>query len=726
MLSHVTLPNKLVKTKTTRFLEVQESELRRKSDKTNQSIENLDLTNESLCKDKYLDQYAYTDLISNAQAFLNNGGYNIALENGEIKVGDKVFDKHLKLWTKKVNEKEFTSIKIPYFSVKHLLRHLGYGNEEGESIIYATTLYKHTKTIVIDIDKRSNEHFSNKAYYRKVYESLSYFVKDLNAIRLIESNGENYHISIEYNQYYDKVFWSNVEAIVKSRYGLVLEIKSKGDQIRFPLSANYNTYGVVKTDLSPESIENFNDFIDADAFQSDDRKSEALKVLSGQYSYQASPPTHFSFIGGDKVEVFVNSALESGNHHPLFAKEEKREFLNKIKRQGDINLYNNAKFHYGRGTRNETQFKIALAFYRQHQTKDYEEFHQLCRHYNDGTSKDMRCGYALQRKLTDSILDAVADFCEANQEEEKTSANIDDSKRYTELKGDFDDIYSFTTEEYNKLEHILNITYTEFKHGKSMKVRKRRIEDAIMLFGILIKAHRFRTLNNYYYYNEEHYHLNGSVPFGTKLINTIQEELHLKNTRKLLDIIEDSGLISKVRNKEGYTYSRIGKRYTNHYRIHYNLFSQEFLFEGDWKFQNKLKKEMKNKVADIITTYTTSNHIPNPITSSTKHPPPLVPSIFTKSRKNGKIFSKILSTSLSIFQEQKDYILYNSKFKKFPGMCFSPDSNNNVLTFLVETFSTKEFSKDSKLIFDLIYKFKFHRTLNRVIFCDLLEEMFEN
>jgi len=457
-----------------------------------------------------------------ALKFPYHSGFDFSKQ--EVFVFNKNYD------SKNNNTPKFVKLDVPYVSSNRLFEHLL--GDFSDTYTYALRKHEHSTIFVLDIDFR-NQSLNKDAFLNSVKNTIEYLGSEPFFIEYSEKS-ESYHIYFNYGEYFSKTKYKNIVTLIRNKFGIEVEIKSKGDILRLPLSNSYRRVaGIYNPDerllISPLSL------------------YENIKLFN--YSSATKVPWKLHRING-------NSLTHSKNHEEV---------------QKDSYSVDNDDFTYGKGTRWENQIRLAFALLYEDKEASFQDFIKKCEYWNDGTSKDMKLPEASRNKILLSTWNwCLKSFKEVAKSSSSTNY-INDEKTYDFLIGS-DDVTPLEDKEWKILEKALKDAFLRIKPGKSKGAfEKRFLLDSMITMEFLIHMDRFRKSNGYVYQKEEYEFLNKGSPIGDKLKYTIAKHFGIKNIKKVFNFLEQAGLILRIYNQEGYSHSYKSKRYSTHFSINYYI-----------------------------------------------------------------------------------------------------------------------------------------------------------
>jgi len=442
------------------------------------------------------------------------------------KSGFDFYKKEIFVYQKDSSQK-FIKIDVPYVSSNRLFEHFITRN-----YTYALKLHENTTILPIDIDYRSQPYnLTKEGYQNMVNNVIQYLGSNPFLIEYSESS-KGYHIYFDYGIYLDPIKIKNIATVIKQKFGLIVEIKSKNNILRLPLSDEYHDNAGVYNPKEPNLIE---------------KKSTYQNLKNYLYRNTVVFPWKLHFIPGDTLK---------------HDREDYMKDISSIQRD----------FTYGSGTRWENQIKIGFNLLYHNRNTSFEEFVSACEYWNDGSSKDMKLPEDKKEKLLQSMWKWITNNFKNVEKPKKNESIISDDNCFPELFGADDDLRELSNKEYKNLKFHLNKAYLRLKIGKSNgKYHKRFVYDCLNVMEFLVSMDKFRKKAKYFYKKKEFKFLNHGIPVGLKLQNTIANHYGIKNIRKIFKFLQKAGFISKIYNDKGYSHSYKSINYSTHFTINYKF-----------------------------------------------------------------------------------------------------------------------------------------------------------
>ena len=500
------------------------------------SVDHLHINKKKSQSLKDLDNFIYTEINSPSNNLSNifkrryksqevNHLFNTLLEF-PIKSGFDFFQKEIFIYNKE-KEQKFTKIDVPYVSSNRLFEHFITRN-----YTYALKIHEHTTILPIDIDYRSQDYNLSIEGYQSMVNKVIQYLGSQPFLIEYSTKSKGYHIFFDFGIYLDKEKIKNLTTIIKQKFGLTVEIKTKNNILRLPLSDEYQDNAGLYNPNKPNLIE---------------KQSTFQNIQNYVYRSSTLIPWKLHFISGNTLK----------HDRELFVKE----------------LTNtNKDFSYGKGTRWENQIKIGYHILQNNENATFEDFVHACEYWNDGTSKDMNLPSIKRDKLLQSMWTWINSNFKKINKPDKKSLLPSDSNCFPELIGADDDLKELSNKEYNNLKFHINKAFLRLKIGKpNSKFHKRFIYDCLNTIEFLVSMDKFRKKHKFLYKKKEFQFLNHGIPVGLKLQNTIANHYGIKNIRKIFKFLQKAGFISKIYNDKGYSHSYKNINYSTHYSINYKF-----------------------------------------------------------------------------------------------------------------------------------------------------------
>lgn len=379
----------------------------------------------------------------------------------------------------------------------------------------ALSRYTYTKIYSIDIDARNNKKIGAKNIVRQLVEDLGtpFYLE-------YSKTSRGYHLYWYYTDYIHDEFWSTYTNKLK-KLNMEIEPKVYKGILRLPYSITYQTAGT----YDPES---------RNLIRSVSSWDEALGLFREK---KAIPKTRY-------IHSIEKTLSLIGERHSMVRDVE----------YDDVSL---PDFSYGEGTRHIQQPKIAL--YTLRRGGDFFDFERYCEIFDDGTSKDMK------KSNVTSMLQRIWSWAELNFDDSYVSKTAVKSN-ITDLivpKGNI-----LSTNEQKDLQFILNKAYQIYGIGlQNGKTQVRIVEHAVKVFEFMYAKHKYNEDTKAHYEVDEYQHLNGGLNYDWELRKKVATHYGIQNEKKVMRLLELSGLISVIKTDDGYSWSYKSKRYCKHYRL---------------------------------------------------------------------------------------------------------------------------------------------------------------
>lgn len=434
------------------------------------------------------------------------------------------------IYRKSQKSRDYYNQKVSNISDLKLLEHLS-GKET-----YALPLLKQSKYVLVDIDARSNKSMDTNTIVKLItnegFLGKPFFIE-------YSKKSKGYHLYYEFREYLSKDKVRAIEMFFKENYEAVIEIKIRGDRLRLPFSKSYDVYGVWDSNKVKEL--------------------SFIECLDKFNSHEILP-----------INKFLKKFLD-----PIIEVEKNSSLKNHIK-----STLSKREFHYGCGTRFNTQFKIGFHVLRLNKNATLDDYIEACEFWNDGTSKDMKKPEQQKLKMLEKQWVFIQDKFEGSPYYDKESNENDWKTLYEDsnLYKIIDNEYSFDGEDLLKLKKIIKYHYQRLKIGKLKgKYQQRFVEDCIKTLEFLYGSKNYRDLEEYEYVEKEHKKLEKGVPFGNKLQKSVANHYNISNIRKVLLFLREINLLEDIVLDNGYSYSYKNIRFSIHfllnsiYNLYYNL-----------------------------------------------------------------------------------------------------------------------------------------------------------
>lgn len=397
-------------------------------------------------------------------------------------------------------KREWITKPVKYISKSKLKKHI-----QAEQTI-ALPKFKYSTYMIIDIDNRSQkEHIHANNVFNKVVKEFGFpFYHE------ISEYNQNIHMYYDLEEHLNK---GGANAIIKAfkMKDCEIEILHGDKKLRLPFSYSYNYFTYDETDTLVHTWR------------------DRLRIFRNHK--KTSLPTWVQYLNheGDPIRKQRHGIINNG-----FSKDR----------------------HYGCGTRNENQIKIAFDVRRE--GLDYNEFVNRCHYYNDGTSKDMK----LPQHRVDKILENIWSWTQTKCTEPVRKTNYNKPEHYIDSVN-----FRFEGEEKEKIISVLKFYFHYYAYGKAGgKFEERFLDDALRMLEAVKSKEIYDKETGAAYSQEAFSKLSKTTLFPKELKLKIGKYIDIKNPQRVWRFLE---LIHAVRpvqlGKYSYSYKKL--KFAKHYKI---------------------------------------------------------------------------------------------------------------------------------------------------------------
>lgn len=438
----------------------------------------------------------------------------------------------------------------------------------SDKMILVLSQFPNSNILKIDIDQRSNT-VDTSIIIDKLAEKFGY-----SCILEYSPISKGYHVFFKTNKPLHDNQKKQIEKYFKEQYNFIIEVKKTNENLKLPFSIYYPIFGVYD---SNESNRIFTTITKNNEYH------HILNTITSMFQHQKKIDIPIDIIKDNILPPKLTNKriinLQAYNEYKKLQKELS---------ESELQL----KFGYGRGTRYNTQYKIAK--YCIEKEKSFSQFKYLCEICNIRNSKDM----ANPLRKDKVILEAW----EYGKKIANKNYNIFIESRDAPEEYICQN-YTLTKDEKYKLEYILRVHIRKYKVYKYSKNIERVVKDCIKVYQEIVGRSKFDKKHNRVYENENFKCLTNKTAMAKSTFQKMAKALQIKNMRLIKKILIKSSLIIEGKNKENKTYGYKKLRWCKHFSItdinELFKFYINNIYILDNKFNNILKS-FKNQKKTLI------------------------------------------------------------------------------------------------------------------------------